>query len=108
MAMADQRNVIVNVEKGAASVVVKVLHPAADNFQRLLIGNAEIFSEEFTAGRKSFCGVRLLPGETPGGNAEQQIGIGRERSPHGALRRRSHTGKSERWSSRSTIIWKWR
>ena len=83
--MAYERNIIVNVEKGAAGVVVQVLHPSTHDLQRLMIGNTEISSEELAASRKSFYRTRFRLGETLSRNAEQQIGIGRERSPHRAL-----------------------
>jgi hypothetical protein len=34
MAVPDQRDIVVNVEKGAASVIVKILHPSAHNLER--------------------------------------------------------------------------
>src|ERR1700675_908385 len=46
MTMTNERDVVVNVEKGAARVVVKVLHPSADNFEWVLIRNAEILAEQ--------------------------------------------------------------
>ena len=49
MAVADERHVVVNVEIGAAGVVVEELLPTADNFERMLIGDAEIFSEQLAA-----------------------------------------------------------
>ncbi len=69
VAVPDERHVVIDVEKGAARVVVEVLHPSAHNFQRLLIRNAEIFSEQLAASRKSFRGTRFWPRETFGGNA---------------------------------------
>src|SRR5579859_4419946 len=44
MAVPDKRDIVVDVEKGAANVIVKILHPSAHNLERLLIRNAEIFS----------------------------------------------------------------
>src|SRR5580658_2520126 len=93
MAVADKRNIIVNVEKSAARVVVEILHPSAGNLQRLLIGDTEVFSKQFAAGGKSLWGIRLLRREALARNAEQQIWIRRERSPHGALRRGGDAGK---------------
>ena len=51
--VTDERNIVVDVEIGTASVVVKKLTPATDNFQRLGIGDAEIFAEERLAGGES-------------------------------------------------------
>ena len=93
IAVADQRYVVVHVEKGAASVVVKILLPAADDLQRMLIRNAEIFPEQLAPCRKSFLRIRVLRRKAFGGNAEEQIGIGRKRSPDGALRCISNTRK---------------
>jgi len=49
VAVADQRDVVVEIEEGAAGFVVKMLHPAADDFQRLVVGDAEIFAEDVAA-----------------------------------------------------------
>ena len=49
VAVADERDVVVDVKKGAAGVVEKELFPSANNFEWVLIRNTEIFSKEFAA-----------------------------------------------------------
>ena len=57
VAVADERDVVVDVEKSAAGIVVEVLHPAAHNFERLVVRDAEIPSEKSAAGGEGFFGV---------------------------------------------------
>ncbi len=93
VAVAHEGHVVVNVEEGAACVVVKILHPSAHDFQRLMVRNGEIFPEQVAASSESVRGIWLLAREALGRNAEQQIGVRGERSPDVALGCVSNSGK---------------
>ena len=76
MAVPDQRHIVVHIEIGAPRVVVEVLHPAPHNFQRTLVGNAEIFPQQSAALFKRLLKTRFLRGKTIRGNSQQKIWIG--------------------------------
>src|SRR5208283_2160328 len=52
MRMADQRNIVIDVQKRTARVVVKILHPAAHDLDRAIIGETQIGREKLAAGAK--------------------------------------------------------
>jgi hypothetical protein len=54
MGVADERNIIVDVEEGPAGVVKEILLPATNDFQGMGVGDAEIFAEEGAASGKGF------------------------------------------------------
>lgn len=58
MGVADERNIIVDVEEGPASVVKEILLPAANDFQGTGVGDAEIFAEDFFGGSRENAGRR--------------------------------------------------
>jgi hypothetical protein len=45
MAVAYERNVVVEIQEGSARLVVEILHPASNDFQRLPVGEAQILSQ---------------------------------------------------------------
>ncbi len=83
--VADKRNVVVDVEEGAAGVVVKILAPASNDLERMAVGNAEIPAEELLSGGERGVERRLERRETIFGNAQNEIGIGREAGEEIAL-----------------------
>ena len=52
--MADERDVIINVEVSSAIFVVEILAPTANDFQGTLIRDAEIGAEEILFASKAF------------------------------------------------------
>ena len=43
--VSDQGHVVVNIEERAARFIVKILSPATDNFQRVLVRHTEVSAE---------------------------------------------------------------
>src|SRR5262249_12291567 len=93
MTVPDQRHVVVDVEVGAPGVVVEVLHPAANDFQRALVRNAEVFSEQRAPLFECFVWICFLRWEAIRWNSKEEIGIGREAGPDSGLRSVGHAGK---------------
>jgi hypothetical protein len=86
MRVADKGDVIVDVEEGAANVVEQVLAPAADDFERKAVGDAEIFAEEGAARGQCFVQGRRGLRQASIRNAKDEIGIRREAGPDETFR----------------------
>jgi len=93
MGVADERNIIVDVEERPAGVVKEIFLPAANDFQGTGVGDAEIFAEEGAAIGEGFVERRSRRRKMAGGNAEDEIRIGREAEPDRALGGEGNTGK---------------
>jgi hypothetical protein len=93
MRVTHEGNVIVDVQESAAGVIEQILTPATNDFERVSVGDSEIFSEEGAARGESFVergrGLRKIGS----GNAEDEIGIGRKTQPDGTLGGKGNTGK---------------
>src|SRR5580704_18419558 len=89
MRVSHQRNIVINVEIPAPGVVVQKLLPAPNNFEWLIVADAEI-SPDVCAPRRQ----RFLFGAYFGNrNLQNQVRIRRERSKHLALASRCNTWK---------------
>ena len=93
MGVADERNIIVDVEEGPAGVVKEILLPATNDFQGMGVGDAEIFAEEGAASGKGFVERGSRRRKMAGGNAENKIRIGRKAEPDRTLGGEGNTGK---------------
>jgi len=93
MGVADERNIIVDVEEGPAGVVKEILLPATNDFQGMGVGDAEIFAEEGAASGKGFVERGSRRRKMAGGNAEDKIRIGRKAEPDRTLGGEGNTGK---------------
>jgi hypothetical protein len=91
--VADERNIVVDIEKGAAAVVVEILAPATNDFQRMAVGDAEISAKEIFAGSKSLVQRRHSRWKRFFGNTKDEIGIGREAGENVALGVEGNAGK---------------
>jgi hypothetical protein len=93
MGVPNERNIIVDVEESPAGVVKEILLPAANDFQGTGVGDAEIFAEEGAPIDKGFVERGSRRRKVAGGNAEDEIRIGREAEPDRALGGKGNTGK---------------
>src|SRR6267143_3876414 len=93
VAVSHERHIVVNVEIRSPRVVVQMLHPPANDFQRTLIRNAEVLPQQGAARGKCLWELRLFRWKTTGRNSEQEIRIRRETRPYGTLRSISNTRK---------------
>ena len=93
MRVTDEGNIVVDIEERAAGVVEEILFPAANDFQRMAVGDAEISAEEGAASGKGSVERRSGRRKMAGRNAYDEIGIGRQTEPDGALGGESYTGK---------------
>src|ERR1700730_3592391 len=75
MAVPDERYVIVCVKIRSAGLIVEILHPAAHNFQRVLIRDGQISSKERAAPREGLRGIRFFSRKSIGRNSQQEIGV---------------------------------
>ena len=91
--MANEGDVIINVEVSSAIFVVEILAPTANDFQGTLIRDAEIGAEEILSRRKRFVWTECDWRKTMFGDSYDQIWIGRQRGEDVALRRKSDTRK---------------
>jgi hypothetical protein len=91
MRMADEWDIIVDVEEGTTGVVEEILLPAANDFERVRVRDAEIFAEQGAASGEGFFerGWRKLSGR----NTQDQIRVGRESEPDRTLGGKRDTGK---------------
>ena len=93
MTVPHVRHVIVGVDILPPDVVVEILHPAALDFDRRAIRDAQVSAERMPAssdrryavGRRRWKSFRRHP--------DDQVRIGRKAPPHRALGRRRDTGK---------------
>ena len=90
MAVPHQRHIVVCVEIRAPGIVVEILHPPAHDFQRALVGKAQVLSQQHAPLLESlpFLGRKAIPG-----NAQQEIRIRRKACPHRSLGSVSDSGK---------------
>src|SRR6266849_3427476 len=93
VAVPYERHVVVNVEIRTPRIVIQILHPSANNFQRALIRDAEVFSQQGAARGKCLRELLLFRWKTIGRNSDQQICIRREARPYGTLRSISNARK---------------
>ncbi len=93
MRVADERNIIVDVEEGPAGIVKEILLPATNDFQGMGVGDTEILAEQGAASGQGFVERGSRRRKMAGGNAEDEIGIWRKTEPDGALGGESYTGK---------------
>ncbi len=91
--MSHERHVVVNVKIRSPRVVIQMLHPPANDFQRALIRDAEVFPQQGAACGKRLRELRLFRWKTVGWNSKQEIRIRRETRPYGTLRSISNTRK---------------
>ena len=106
--VSHQRHVVVAVEVGATGIVVQVLAPSPDDLERTAIGEAQVGAEAGAARRAEWLGAALCGREALIGDAEKEVGIGRERLPQRpAPRRGPRRGSRRPRPSRSRMIWKW-
>src|SRR5260370_32239444 len=78
VAVPYERHVVVNVEIRPPRIVIQILHPPANNFQRALIRDAEVLPQHGWARGKCLRELRLFRWKTTGRNSEQEIWISRE------------------------------
>ena len=91
MAMADQRHIVVDVEVRAPGVVVQILHPSANDLQRLAIRNAEIARRALRAARPaSHPRSARFAVDLAAGMASNKFGSGESWSTPGAATQRPH------------------
>lgn len=93
MRMADERDVVVNVEIGTAGFVVKALAPATHDFERVIVRDAEIWAEQFFALGERSMGRNFTRRETALRNPENEIWIGRNAGEHVTLRSEGYSRK---------------
>src|SRR5260370_3660511 len=92
-AVPRERHVVVDIQIRSAGVVIEILDPPANDFQRSRIRNAESICQKGAACGKRFAESRLSGWKAIGWNSQQQIRIWRKASPHWTLQSISHTGK---------------
>src|SRR6266481_1464687 len=93
VAVPDERHVIVNVEIRSPRIVIQILHPPANDFQRALIRDAEVFPKQGAPCGKWLPESRFFGRKAIGRNSEQEIWSRRETRPYGTLRSSSNTWK---------------
>ena len=93
MRVTDERNVIVDVQKSATGVIEKILPPAANDFQWMAVRDAEIFAQQRAACRERLVKRGSGRWKMAGGNAEDEVGIGRKAEPDRTLGGEGHAGK---------------
>src|SRR5437016_9914262 len=86
MTVPYERHVIVNIQIRSPRIVIQILHPPANDFQRALVRDAEILPQQAATRGKRFAESWLLRRETIRRNAKQKIWVRREACPNGALR----------------------
>src|SRR5437879_8894940 len=86
MTVPYERQVIVNIQIRSPRIVIQILHPPANDFQRALVRDAEILPQQAATRGKRFAESWLLRRETIRRNAKQKIWVRREACPNGALR----------------------
>src|SRR6516164_2985352 len=94
MRVADMRHVVDGVEVAAAVGVVEILQVAADDLERLAIGDAEIAADPLAPRRQNIlsrCGAAACVAVE--GKTDDEIGIGAEAKPEGTLAGTRHSGK---------------
>jgi hypothetical protein len=91
--VADEGDVVVDVEIGLAGFVAKILAPAANDFERTIVRNTEIATQELPS--SGHCFLNREPGRRKAffRDAEDQIGIGRKAGEDTALRRKANARK---------------
>src|SRR5437016_6002548 len=77
VAVPYERHVVVNVEVRAPRVVIQILHPSANDFQRTLIRDAEIFPQQSAARGKRSAECRFFHWKAVGRNSKQKIWVRR-------------------------------
>src|SRR5260370_12571396 len=87
VAVPHERHVVVDIQIRSPRVVIQILHPPANDFQRTLIRNAETICQQGAACGKRFAESRLSGWKAIGWNSQQQIRIWRKASPHWTLQR---------------------
>ena len=60
VAVPHQRHIVVYIEIRAPRIVVEILHPATHDFQRPLVGNAEIVPQQRAPLLQRFLKIHLL------------------------------------------------
>ena len=93
MTMSNERHVVINVEIGAARVVVEILLPSTHNLQRPAIRNAEIPTQHALSIRQRVCNIFLIRDNSVRCDTQQQIRIRRKIGPHSAFRSQRDAGK---------------
>ncbi len=86
-------HIVVHVEESASCVVIQILHPRANNFERTFIRNAEVSSQQRPALFQSFVEIRFFCWKALRRNPQQEIRIWGKARPHRTLRRVGHAGK---------------
>src|SRR5262245_49142767 len=91
--MAHVRHVVVSVQIAAALFIEQILHPPANDLDRLSVRDAQVLAERPASGRQRFSLVRLPRRKTAFGYAENQIRVWREPMPNVALARAADARK---------------
>ena len=72
-----QRHVVEDVEVRPPRIVIEILHPPAHDFQRTLVGDADVFSQQRAPLRKGLAKIRFFRRKAICRNSEQQIRVRR-------------------------------
>ena len=93
VAVPHEGHVVVDVEEGAAGLVVEEGPEAAHDLEGPAVREAQAGAQPLAAGGQGGRGLRGRGGEALLGNAQDQVGIGREGLPDLALRGAGHAGE---------------
>ena len=88
--VADEGDIVVNVEESAAGVVVKILAPTFDDFQRLLVRDGKVGAQKLLARRERERESGRGRGKHTVWDRQNQVGIRGKGGEKGALRNESY------------------
>ena len=91
--VAHERDVVVRVEVGAPGLVVEVLRPAAHDLERPAVRDREVAPEEAPSRGQRLRGGLFLGREAIRGDAQQEVGVGRQARPQLPLAGQGDPGK---------------
>src|SRR5262245_16951258 len=91
--MAHVRHIVVSVQIPTPIFIEQILHPPANDLDRLFVSDAQVLAERAAPDRQRFGLVRLSRRKTIFGYAENQVRVGREAKPNVALARAADAGK---------------